>query len=341
MNNLQHPTKNRENILAKITTESELCNDVWLDGDRGPIGADIEAAIGENSPIIDELILLIEKIAESIRYREYTIGGTTYSLVAHGHTPLFTAINPALRELAENLDLIKRPVFYGNDKRVDSRDQTAKTSVWDLGDAARYYLDMQSVRGFGDDYAVQRSDRNEGIAHALGVELVKAKWNAKPGVRAESFIRLPHHVSDSEYANNVYDVVAFDFSNNSVIATVEVELQTGDTDHVARDAAKLANAPGQSVWCVPNKACVNQLLRSLVRDGVLRPSRSDPGFPHALAVNLAVDRVRRLVEEGKYRNLGDGFPVTDVCTFNGVRKCVQADSPDVLSVQAAELRGDL
>jgi len=249
-------------------------------------------------------------------------------------------VSPDTRELAEQLDLIKRPSFYGTDKQVAPRAQVAKTSYWDLGKAAKHFLDMQAVRGLGNKYSHQSSDRNEGIAHAAGVELEKARLNATPGVQAESFVRLPNHVHDQDYSTNVYDVVAFDTSDNTVVETVEVEARTDDADHIARDAAKLANAPGKSTWSVPNKASMNQMLRAMVREGVLTPDESDPGFPHALATNLGNDRIEDLLIEGKYRQLGEDLPVTKVRTFNGTRKKIQTVNPDVLSAQAAEIEGD-
>lgn len=341
---IRNPRSNRDDTLADIITETELCNDVWRtdynnhDRPRGAFGAALADALHLEHPAIDTLTLLVEKIAESFQKREYRINGTTYPLTV-GHSPLFNSVSTETRELAEQMGLIKRPRFYGTDKQISSRAQVAKTSYWDLGDAAKQYLDMQAVRGLGDNHVHQSSDRNEGIAHAAGVELVKARYNAEDGIRAESFVTLPNHVTDAEYANSVFDVVAFNTADNSIVATVEVECSTDDSNHIAHDAAKLANTPGASMWCVPNKASQNQLLRSMVREGLLTPSEDDPGFPHALATNLANERIGSLVDAGKYRQFESGVPVSKVTTFNGVRSNVQRVAADVLSAQAAELGG--
>lgn len=341
---IQNPRPNRNDTLALIITETELLNDVWRTDfnnhghPRGAFGTALADALHKKHPAIDTLTVLVEKIAESFQQREYRINGTTYPLTV-GHSPLFNAVSTETRELAVEMDLIKRAQFYGNDKQVAPRAQVAKTSYWGLGDAAKQFLDMQAVRALGDNHIHQASDRNEGIGHAAGVELVKARYNAESGVRAESFVTLPHHVSDDEYAKNVFDVVAFNTADNSIVATVEVESSTDDSTHIAHDAAKLANTPGASVWCVPNKACQNQLLRSMVREGLLRPAGSDPGFPHALATNLANERIQSLVTDEKYRQFGPGVPVSNVCTFNGVRSALQRVDADVLSAQAAELEG--
>ena len=342
---IQNPRPDRKDTLTRIVTTDELCTDVWAtttnstDYARGPIGTALEDELGKDHPNIDTLILIIEKLAESLKNREYRINGTTYPLTV-GHTPLMNAVSPDTRELAKNLNLIKRPYFYGNDKQVTERAQVARTSYWDLGKAAKYFLDMAAVRGLGDEFTHQSSDRNEGMAHAAGVELEKARWNAKDGVSAESFIRLPNHVTNDPYEKKVFDVVAFRKADHSILATIEVELQTDDVGHIAHDAAKLANTPGKSVWSVPNKATQNQLLQAMVREGILTPGDSDPGFPHGLASSLANERIKSLLVAGKYRSLGDEFPVSKVRTFNGTRKKLQNVAPDVLSVQAAEQRGD-
>lgn len=339
---IQNPRPDRNDILPTIVTEDELCNDVWESTSahpRGPIGTDLENELGKNHPAIDTIILLTEKIAESLKNREYCINGNTYPLTV-GHSPLLNTVSPDTKTLAEELSLIRRPAFYGTDKQITTREQIAKTSYWTLAPAAKHYIDMQSIRGLGPEYVHQTSDRSEDMAHAVGIELEKARLDAKPGIQTESFVRLPNHVHDDEYANKVYDVVAFNPTNNSVVETVEVELQTDDAGHIARDAAKLANAPGKSVWSLPNKACMNQLLRSMVREGILTPDGDDPGFPHALATPLANERIEQLLLAGKYRRLGNDLPVTKVRTFNGTRNRVQTVSPDALSMQAVEIGGE-
>lgn len=339
---LRNPRSDRNDTLPNIVTGDELCNDIWennRDIPRGPIGIDLEDHLDErHHHRIDTLTLLIEKVAESQKYGEYKLNGTTYPLII-GHTPLMNAVSVKTREVAGDLQLIERAQFYGNDKQVAPRNQIGRTSFWALGPAAKHYVDMQSIRGFDDDSPHPRGDRNEGMAHRVLAEFEKTRINAQPGLVAESYVRLPKHVPD-EYSNNVYDVVAFDPSDNSVVETVEVEIQTNDAKHIAEDAAKLANAPGKSTWCVPNKASQNQFLRSMAREGVLTPGEDDPGFPHALATNLANDRVESLLVEGKYRRLGQELPITEIRTANGTRSEIQKAVPDVLSVQAIEMRGD-
>lgn len=345
---IQNPRPNRDDVLPNIVYGHELNDELW-DTDvlnttnrtspHGAFGVALEHKLGENHPAIDTITLLVEKLAQSLRDRAYRINDVTYPLIV-GHTPLLNAVSIETRELAEHLDLIKRPACYGTDKRIAPRAQIARTSYWDLGPTAKHFLDMQEVRRLGPGYEYQSSDRNEGIAHAVGVELERTRLNAQPGVRAEAFIRLPNHVRDDDYAGSIYDVVGFRQSDNTVVETVEVELQTDNGAHVATDAAKLANAPGQSIWSTPNKASHNQLLRTMSREGLLRPQDDDSGFSHGLATDTATENLRALIVDGKYRSLGEDLPVTEVRTFNGTRRQVQETAPDALSAQAAERRGN-
>lgn len=339
---IQNPRPNRKDILPQIITSDELCHDIWDSNNgypRGAIGNALENELGKNHPAIDTLVLIVEKIAESIKNREYSIGGHTYPITV-GHSPLTNSISPDTRDLARKLDLIQRPKCYGNNKQTARREQIARTSYWDLGPGSKHFLDLQSIRGLGDGYVYQSSDRNESIAHAAGIEFEKSRLNAQEGVQAESFVRLPKHVYDDEYTNNVYDVVAFETSNNTVVETVEVEIQTNNAQHIADDAEKLANAPGRSVWSVPNKASANQMLRAMVREGILTPAASDPGFPHGLRISLGNDRIKQLLLNNKYRQLGKEFPIIEVRSFNQTRNKVQNIVPDKVSVQAIEYGGE-
>lgn len=328
------PATERPNRLSEVTTTNDRQPQLWADSHQDFDGfARLLNDLAEKMPNDDaaNLCLLVESIADHFARGFTTIQDEATTLdLALGHGPLNQLLAPTTLELAEAFDLVKPPTVYDGWVAYQ-RHKIARRTLWELGDVAKEFLDMEAIRGYDEETATLRSDANEGIVHRYVLRLTEhAYWGA--GKEVLTYIKADYVANVSkELCEKVYDIVAYE-PDGTLHATCEVEMRPADRAHVADDARLQAAMPGDSDWVVWRKQDVNRLLDTFVTDGAITLPDGHPGWGDApdLSTPNAMERLERVVDapDGTVPALKSPI-VSTVNTADNIRKMAQESRPEI------------
>lgn len=294
----------RDDVLANKI--QDFCNDVaWIDRD----------ALKEDHHLNRHELAALDYLAYLQREWRISHLGKTYQ-ITHGTRWLTNKLSPVTVERLEAWGLIKRPTIDEGNGTVE-RDQLMRRSVWDLGDRAHEYLSNDYL------YGESIGDRNERMAHSMGAASIHTAYNHHndhPELKAHPYAKI-----DDD--GPIYDVVIVDMDYNEIAAVVEVETRISDKDALARDAQKLADAPGESWWLFPTRKAANRALSNMQRKGIIGERRGKARWPDTLAMKLLRQRLNEELKKENYYSGGQSPPVTQVATYDEMRKMLDEHAP--------------
>ena len=337
------PATERPNRLSEVTTTNDRQPLLWADSDQDFDGfARLLNKLAEKMPNDDavNLCLFVESIADHFARGYTTIQDESTTLdLALGHGPLNQLLSPTTLERAEAFELVQPPTVYDG-WIAFQRHKIARRTLWELGPAAKQYLDMEVIRGYDEETATLRSDANEGIVHRYILRLTEHAYRGA-GKEVLTYIKADYVANVSEeLCEKVYDLVAYE-PDGTLHATCEVEMRPVDRAHVADDARLQAARRGDSDWVVWRKQDVNRLLDTFVRDGAITLPDGHPGWGDApdLSTPNAMERLERVADapDGNIPGLKSPI-VSSVNTADNIRNMAQEGCPEVFRELNLETR---
>lgn len=236
--------------------------------------------------------------------------------ITHGTRWLTDKLSPVTVERLEAWGLIKRPTIDEGNGTVE-RTQLMRRAMWDLGDRAHEYI------ADGYLWGENIGDRNERIAHSMGcasIHRIYNNFNEHDEIQAAAYKKLDEN-------GPVYDIIINDTHHDEVYAVVEVETRVGDARALARDAQKLAAAPGESWWLFPTRKAANRALSNMQRKGIVGEYRGKTRWPDTLALETTRQRLNEELSKKSYYSEGQTPPVTRVATYDDMRRMLEEHAP--------------
>lgn len=328
-----HPTQsNRSNTIRNHTTDADLRPDLW-EHSHDSLG-NLLNELAETMPKQEATAIgiLVESLADQMATGHTQFDGEETVLdLAQGHHELNQLLAPETLEKAAAHNLIEPASIYDGHQQ-HTPDQIARRTLWDLGDTAKEYLDMQAIRGLNQASNDLRSDPNEGMAHRFMVRLTKHSYLGQDEIDSvRTYVRVGNVTDvDDDLSAERYDLVAYS-ADGSINATCEVETRPVDKAHVINDAKIQALLPGDSDWVCWRKQDLNRLFDTLVKTGGITLPSGHPGWEcKDIWTGESMHRLKRV------RNAPDGSVltfespiITSGNTADNIREMAQQARPAV------------
>lgn len=328
----QSTTNSRQNTILNHTTKVDLRPQYWEQG-HDSLG-DLVDELVEHMPEDEawSIGVLVESLAEQMATGKTHFDGeqTTIDL-AQGHHGINQLLAPETLEKAEAHGLIQPASIYDGHQR-HTPNQIARRTLWDFGDIARDYLDMEAVRGLNTNTNDLRSDPNEGMVHRFMVRMTEHYYIGQDDVDSvRTYVRAGNVANvDDELADRRYDLVAYE-ADGSIHATCEIETKPVDREHIVADAKLHAHLPGDSDWVTWRKQDLNRLLDTFVKTGAITLPAGHPGWECTdIWTGESMERLERVrnAADGRVPSLESAI-VTSVNTVDNIRALAQDVRPEV------------